>query len=179
MSILDEVNKRLDEGRLYSVPQKFRSPWYPPGRTIYATGSIKTLVSGIGTTSQEERDRVAELWADLDDFLSGDRMDLRPLDSSDNEFAKMALLEPSSDEVWEYRSVAPSPAFRIFGSFAAKDVFVALTWARRKDLGPKYSKEWRAAIQEFKEEWEINFGNVKPFSGSYPDDYFANARVID
>lgn len=178
MSILDEVKKRVGEGSLYSVPQKFQSPWYPPKRTIYATGLIKTLVNGIGTTSQEERERVAELWADLDDFLSGDRIDLRPLDSPDNEFAQMALLEPPSDEVWEYRSVAPSPAFRIFGSFAAQDVFVALTWARRKDLGPKYSKEWRAAIQEFKEEWEIYFGNVKPISGSYPNAYFANARVI-
>ncbi len=179
MSILDEVKKRFDEGGLYSVPQQFQSVWYPPKRTIFATGSIKTLINGIGTTNQEERIRVAELWADLDYFLSGDRIDLRPFDSLDNEYAHMALLEPPSDEVWEYRSVAPSPAFRIFGSFAAKDVFVALTWARRKDLGPKYSKEWRAAIQEFKEEWEIYFGNVKPFGGSYPDDYFANARVIN
>lgn len=178
MSILDEVKKRFDEGNLYSVPQKFKSPWYPSKRTIYATGSIKTLINGIGTTTQDERERVAELWADLDYFLSGDRIDLRPLDSLDNEYAHMALLEPPSYEVWEYRSVAPSPAFRIFGSFAAKDVFVALTWARRKDLGPKYSKEWRAAIQEFKEEWQLYFGNTPAFTGSYPDAYFANARVI-
>src|ERR1700678_2779980 len=174
MSILDEVKQRYDEGALYSVPQQFPSDWYPPKRVIYGTGSIRTLLDAIGITAQDEKNRIGELWADLDYFLAGDQIHLRPLDREDNEYAEMALLEPWPDEVWEFRSVAPSPAFRIFGSFAARDVFVALTWAQRKDLGPRYSKEWGAAIQEFKEEWKLYFGDTRPISGSYPDAYFLN-----
>ncbi|HVN29243.1 MAG TPA: hypothetical protein VMT64_12180 [Candidatus Binataceae bacterium] len=90
----------------------------------------------------------------------------------------MALLEPTSNEVWEIRSVDPKPSIRLFGSFVQKNHFVILTWAWRKELGGRYAKEWRAAIQEFKEEWETYFGRTRPISGSYPDAYLSNARVI-
>ena len=121
--------------------------------------------------------RVGGLQADLDYFMDGHRIDLRPLESKDR-FAYMALLEPSSNEVWEIRSIDPRPSIRLFGSFVSKDHFVALTWAWRKELGGRYAKEWRAAIQEFKEEWQGYFGNLLPLSGSYPDGYLTNARVI-
>jgi hypothetical protein len=176
MSILDEIERLCESGRLYSIPQSFQSPWYPPRRVIYGSGSLKTLLAGIGA-NEAERIRIGELWADLDYFLDGRRIDLRPLSSLD-EYAHMALLDPASDEVWEIRSVAPRPAIRLFGAFVKQDVFVALTWALRKELRHRYSKEWRAAIQEFKEEWSIYFGRTRPISGSYPDAYLSNARII-
>ena len=64
--------------------------------------------------SLRERIRAAELQADLDYFIDGKRMNLRPLMSVE-EYAQMALLEPPHAEVWEIRSVDPKPAIRIFG----------------------------------------------------------------
>ena len=75
-------------------------------------------------------------------------------------------------------SVDPKPSIRLFGSFVDKNRFVVLTWAWRKELGGRYAKEWRAAIQELREEWETYFGTDRPISGSYPDAYLSNARVI-
>jgi hypothetical protein len=113
----------------------------------------------------------------LDYFMDGRRLDLRPLGSVD-EYAHMAVLEPVRNEIWEIRSIDPKPSIRLFGSFASRNHFIVLTWARRKELGGRYSKEWRAVIQEFKEEWQSYFGALRPITGSYPDAYLSNARVI-
>jgi hypothetical protein len=173
MSLLDEINRLCLAGKLYKVPQGMP---LAQTRAIYASGLIRTLLSGVGLNTREKI-RAAELQADLDYFIDGNRINLRPLMSVE-EYAQMALLEPPSAEVWEIRSVDPKPAIRIFGSFAARNVFVALTWVWRKELSGRYAKDWRAAIQEFNEEWESYFGSVRPITGSYPDAYLSNARVI-
>jgi hypothetical protein len=137
---------------------------------------------GLNANAQEKI-RARELWADFDYFIDGHRIDLRSLFSLD-EYAFMALLEPPEYEVWEIRSIDPVPSLRVFGSFVQRNIFVALTWAARKDLSWRYSNEWKVAIQEYKEEWETYFGVARPHAGSYADannyhePYLSNARVI-
>lgn len=178
MSTWDEINSPTGK-RLYKVPQSF--PGLAEVRAIFCSGLVKNLVTGLNADA-EGKIRAREIWADFDYFIDGHRIDLRPLYSLD-EYAHMALLEPPDGEVWELRSVDP-PALRVFGSFTRRDVFVALTWATRKDLGGRYSKEWKVAIQEFREEWEVYFGTISPLAGSYADvnnyqeTYLSNARVI-
>jgi hypothetical protein len=174
MSLVDEVNKLCGAGHLYQVPQSGFQ--LPQRRTIYGSGLIRTLLSGIGA-DQDQRLRVLELQADFDYFIDGHKVNLRSLRSVE-ESAFMALLEPPSYEVWEIRSIDPAPSIRVFGSFVQLNTFVALTWAWRNELGAKYSSEWRAAIQEFKEEWELYFGTIRPISGRYPDAYLTNFRII-
>ena len=177
MSLLDEVNTLCRAGHLYKVPQSGFQ--LPQRRTIYGSGLIRTLLAGLGL-DQDQKIRVRELQADFDFFIDGHKIDLRPLGSV-GEPAFMALLEPPSYEVWEFRSIRspdPAPSIRVFGSFVQTNAFVALTWAWRKELGAKYSSEWRAAIQEFKEEWELYFGKFRALSGRYPDAYLTHARVI-
>lgn len=179
MSTWKQVNSPTGQA-IYDVPQSF--PGLQKRRTILCSGFIKNVLTGVNATAEEIM-RGRELWANLDYFIDGHRIFLRPLFST-GEPAFMALLEPPPNEVWEIRSIDPSPSLRIFGSFISKDVFVALTWAARKDLQGRYSKEWRVAIQEFKEEWQVYFGNRLPLSGSYAnvnkyqDTYLSNARVI-
>lgn len=176
MSLLDEVNRLCSEPNgLYRVPRSLPEGLHQ-GRFIYGSGLIRTFLSGADLNKRLQM-RVAELQADLDYFMDGRRIDLRPLGSIE-EYAYMALLEPPTNEVWEIRSVDPKPSIRVFGSFIHRNHFVVLTWAWRKELGGRYAKEWRAAIQEFKEEWEIYFGSKRPISGRYPDAYLSNARVI-
>lgn len=174
MSLLDEVNNLCLAGHLYKIPQAGFQ--LPQRRTIYGSGLIRTLLAGIGG-DQDQKIRARELQADFDFFIDGHRINLRSLGSVEDS-AFMALLEPPSYEVWDIRSIDPAPSIRVFGSFVQLNTFVALTWAWRKELGAKYSSEWRAAIQEFKEEWEMYFGTSRPFSGRYPDAYLTNFRVI-
>src|SRR5712692_9566878 len=132
MSLEDEVNRLcVLGGLLYQVPQSLPVP--RPRRVIYGSVGIKSLLSRSGGWSTQERIRIEELRVELDYFMDGRRIDLRPLLSL-NEYAHMAVLDPPADEVWEFRSVDPKPAMRVFGSFAARDKFIALTWAWRKDL---------------------------------------------
>jgi hypothetical protein len=179
MSTWNEVKSPTGQ-TLYRVPQSF--PGLPEKRTIYCSAFVRNLATGVNADT-EGKIRGRELRADFDYFIDGRKIYLRPLFSRD-EPAHMALLEPPDIEVWEIRSIDPSPSLRVFGSFTRKDVFVALTWAARRDLGGQFSKEWRAAIQEFREEWEVYFGTIRPLAGSYDDVnhyehiYLSNARVI-
>ena len=176
MSIIEAVNALLADGRLYRVPQSLPEG-LPQIRVIYASGLIRTLLSGIGLNTRGKI-RVGELQADLDYFMDGRRLDLRPLGNI-REYAYMAVLEPVHNDIWEIRSIDPKPSIRLFGSFVKRNQFVVFTWAWRKELGGRYAKEWRAVIQEFKEEWQAYFGALRPLSGSYPDAYLTNARVIN
>ena len=126
--------------------------------------------------SKALENRAYGLRAEIDWFIDGGRIFVRP-DFTDGD-GWMARLEPPGDEVWELRSLKPKPSLRVFGSIVRRDMFVALTWALRKDLGFKISEEWKEAVKQFKAEWQSYFGTLEPMTGSYPDDYLSKAKLI-
>lgn len=98
----------------------------------------------------------------------------------------MARLDKPVDEVWDIRSIDPSPALRVFGRFADRDLFVALIWSprsvevpasQRLPLGPRNSVEWRNAIVECKAEWNKLFPSYSPIHGGGIQEYVKDKFV--
>jgi len=171
-----ETIKRLtEENQLYLVPQSL--PGLPMVREFYATKPVMDLLfakladkklAGIGYG----------LRGQIDDFIDGKRLWVRP-DGEEGTNAWLARLDPVVDEVWEFRALKPKPSVRIFGTVPYKDCFIGLNWAKRKELGDRYSEEWVIAIQYFKDKWLEFFGTPCQHEfWSYPNDYLSNARFI-
>lgn len=143
---------------------------------MYASKPVGDLITGPWSDQQEEK-RAFELRAEIDWFIDGKRLFLRP-DYDIGTSAWLARLNPPGEEVWEIRSLKPKPSLRILGTFAQPDVFVALIWAKRTSLGAADSEQWKNVIDQFKQEWQNYFSELRPFSGNYPDDYISNAKLI-
>jgi hypothetical protein len=145
-------------------------------RRVYAFDTVRALIIG-PWDNQKEADRANELRAMIDWFIDGKPIYVRP-EREKGTRAILARLDPSNDEVWEFRSLKPRPSIRIFGTFIAKNVFIASNWAKRPALGAKNSEEWSDAIGQFKTVWEDCFSSFEPLHWSYPDDYLSHARFI-
>jgi hypothetical protein len=175
MSIQVQINRLRAAGTLHLIPQSW--PGLPRRRVFLACETVKTLVLGPLWHDKKEEERAYELRAEIDWFIDGNTIYVRP-ESEDGTKAMFARLDPSTDEVWTLRSLKPKPSLRIFGTFAERDVFVALHWAKRSDLGARDSEEWTDAIGQFKTEWRNCFFPLNPLQGSYPDAYLSNAKLI-
>ena len=79
--------------------------------------------------------------ADLERFILGKRIVVALY--RDHKDCLMARLDSPSDGVWELRILDSDPQLRIFGQFAARDVFVAL-------VGP-IEHEYVVTDEEFEE----------------------------
>lgn len=88
----------------------------------------------------------------------------------------MSRLDPERNEVWEIRCRDPKPGLRIFGSFIAKDQFVALLALPHECLNDE--DDWNKLIVRYKEEWAWHF-TAQPISGVYPNDYISDAVILD
>jgi hypothetical protein len=174
MLIQAKIKSLCDAGILSLIPQSW--PGLPKMRAMYASKLIGDLIMGPWSDQQEEK-RAFELRAEIDWFIDGKRLFLRP-DHEVGTSAWLARLDPPSEEVWEIRSIKPKPSLCILGTFAQRDVFVALIWAKRTSLGAGDSKEWEELIEQFKQEWHNYFSEFSPFTGHYPDDYISNAKLI-
>jgi hypothetical protein len=173
MSLEGKIKSLCETGVLSLIPQSW--PGLPRMRSVYASIPVRNLIEGPWSDKQEER-RAFELRAEIDWFIDGKPVYLR-VDYEVGTFAWLARLNPPSEEVWEIRSLKPKPSLRILGTFARRDVFIALIWAKRTVLGAGDSEQWKEVIQQFKQEW-INYFEVPPVSGTYPDDYISNTKLI-
>jgi hypothetical protein len=170
MSILEDINARVQEGRLfYLVPAL---PSDPVVRYVFVSKEINGLVIGPWQDAKLEY-RGGQLRAYLERFITGQLIGVAK-EPYHARTAYMAQLSPLREEVWEIRSRDPRPAIRVFGRFAQQDTFVALTWAYRKPLGGPNSHEWRDAIEITKAEWRKLFPTYDPFSGTTVNDYITD-----
>ena len=174
MSIYVEIGSRVNEGRLFTL-----FPAMPGSlmvRKMFISNEIKSMIFG-PWDEQPWEERCGRLRADFDYFMEGSLLPVaeKPFKGKTS---YMKRLEDHSDQVWEIRSRDPEPGLRIFGQFADKDVFVALTWHMRADLlGPK-SREWRDAILECKTEWRNLFPAYQPKTGGNLRDYVSNIVLV-
>lgn len=110
--------------------------------------------------------------AALDAFSEGRMISVR-LPPSKNVRAQLALLEPAGDEVWEFRIRNDRPQLRIFGHFAEKDLFVALTHAQRDAIIT--DEDWEKQKQRCRKEWNRFLSPFNPHTGQTADDYVSDA----
>ena len=175
MSILDEVNDWHVRGRLFLVPTLFEPT---QARIMFLSTELQAQVYGPTWPSPQEEDRWTALQADLEAYVSGDVLAVAKHPFKGGRDAYLKRLHQARDEVWEIRSRNPEPQIRIFGRFAAKDVFIAFTWAERPTLGGPSSRAWRDAIVRCKTEWRRLFFAYDPFIGATYDDYISNIILV-
>lgn len=184
MSIRGEIRERIAEGRLFALEPVIERDQV--SRTMLISREIKDLLSGPWEDVHIER-RAGRLRADLERFLKGQVVGLclTPYEAAS---AYMGRLDQPKDEVWDIRSVDPSPGLRVFGRFAEVDIFIALLWvprskhlcwSERKPLGDRHSLEWQLAIIECQQKWEELFPGYSPVHGDNVNDYVsANAFPV-
>jgi hypothetical protein len=127
MSIEDEINRLCADGTLYNVPQSW--PGLPAVRVVYVSSEVRQMLFGPWQDKQH-RDRGNDVRAWVDKFIDGKRIYVRP-DGVEGTDAELARLDPPNDEVWTLRDLKPRPSIRVFGTFALRNILVALNWAWR------------------------------------------------
>lgn len=175
MSIYDEVIHRVNEKRLFRLLPAL--PRIGHVRQMFISDEIRGLFDGPWHIPEWEA-RCGSLRADLDRFIEGAVIPVaeKPFKGKTSYLKRLV---PDSDEVWEIRSRDPKPGIRVFGRFARKDVFVALTWAEREPLLGPSSREWRIARVACKTEWRKLFPAYEPISsGANFHDYLSNFFLV-
>jgi hypothetical protein len=184
MSIHEVIAGHLND-RLFRLELIFDSD--DTQRDLLISEETKELLEGPWANKNLER-RCKRLEADLETFARG-KMVRACLNPREHDRAFMGRLAPPADEVWDIRSVDPSPALRVLGSFADRDCFVALTCHPRSrtikgidrpPLGPWGSREWRNATNECKIKWRQLFHPYQPVHSETDNihDYISDSVVL-
>jgi hypothetical protein len=135
-------------------------------RFIFVATGLATMLDGPWEELEMEI-RWRRVRADLEQFVTGGIIVV-------GETGYMKALKPEADEIWEIRCIDPDPSVRIFGSFAEKDVFVALGQRYRQQLAEIGSPEWAEAIRACKADWRRLFFTYRPHSGSKINEYISD-----
>jgi len=73
----------------------------------------------------------------------------------------LCLLTPTSECVWEIRSVRPKPSMRVFGLFAERDSFIATNFEYREVLSDD-EIQWDLQMRTAKHVWTRIFPALTP-----------------
>ncbi len=177
MSIRDEINRCVGDGRLFQVFPML--PGSSVGRVLLASQEVYRLVTGPWVDEKEEI-RSGRLWADFDRFTEGRLISV----ALDTPYRKpkttyLARMDPGRDEVWEIRSRDPKPGIRVFGRFSEQNIFLALNWEYRESLGGPGSREFNLEIQKCKAEWRKRLPSYPPAIGTNVNEYLSeNAFLV-
>jgi len=171
MSIRDEINARIKEGRLFRL--KPINEKDDQRRTVLLSEELHRMVSGPWADGAMGA-RCARLRGDLENLVTAEFITAcwDPFKARNEQIGRLHRVE---DEVWDLRSQEPKPGLRAFFRFAEKDVFVVLTvtprsvpvsWLSRVPLLDRESREWRNAIIECRTEWKKLFPVHEPVHGT-------------
>lgn len=132
MSITDEIFYRVEEGRLVPIlPVSWNMAAVK--RRVFVGVNLHHQLKD---PNSDDPDRMDDLKADLVSFLT-----LNWIPPS-----MLRHLKPKKRGVWAFRSHQHDPQIRVFGHFAAKDVFVAFF----SELRATWAEDWtRIGILRF------------------------------
>lgn len=170
MSIRPEMKEELAKHRdakVLILIEKMALP-FNQVRPVYMVPKLFDRIFG---PSAEETKRMGFLEADLHRFINGDKITVGHAEEP------TCFLKPLNNcrEVWEIRSRDPKPSLRIFGRFAGKDAFVAITMQHRTILDHIRSRAWAVEIRRCATEWTRLFPHLEPHTGNSTHDYVSNA----
>lgn len=174
MSIEETIEAHMAAGTLQWVRNTIE-----PIRRLYVSTVLDLALEG--NCGNEEQ--WAEILSDFHQFAAGSYdVKVRRLGRYSDvdekaDMVRLAQLRPGDpEEIWEIRIVwqdPEEPQIRIFGRFAARDCFVALTWEYRTGLD--YSVAMRACLAA----WNALFPEDDCWKGKYFDGYLSKARFVD
>jgi hypothetical protein len=180
MPIRELWKKRVQDGEL--VKLSFLIPGPAEGRTVLLSPEIDALISGPWEDG-EMRNRCYRLRVDLENILSGAGLTYCDIPREAKEKHQIGRLDPVEDNIFDIRSVEPSPGLRIIFHFVEKDVLVLHT-CRPRSINVAWlttlpiisEKLWRRAISYSKDQWSVLFPLHEP-PGDSIHDYLSNAIV--
>lgn len=177
--------ERIQAGELFKLD--FLIPGRSEVRTVLLSPELHGLVYGPWENSPMG-ERCARLRAELENLLAGEPVTVCWTPGKARSDHQIARLDPAEDDLFDLRSVDPSPGLRVLFHFAAKDVIVThlcsprsvkVSWLDRVPLLDRKSKAWRNAIKESKATWSILFPGHAPHSGIKVDDYISDAVILE
>lgn len=121
--------------------------------------------------------RGSQLRQFLDQFTEGKKITISEEPYKKPNTTYMAPIDPVEDRVFDIRN-RDKPAVRVLGAFAERDVFVALIWDYRVNLGGPDSKEWRDFRERCKAEWRKRFFMYEPLSGVNRNELATNIILV-
>ncbi len=173
MSIEGAIEDQVEAGRLVCLWSEITGD--ETTRTMYVSREILEAVIG-PFAENRDGERLSEFRQTLDSFLEGGEFSVAEDPHCKPSDAMIARIDPVTSEIWDIRSVAPSPGIRALGGFAKKDTFITLTWNYRENLdGPG---EWSAEIERCISAWCDLFGSIPPFHGATLHDYLSNFYAV-
>lgn len=174
MSIRDEIQNRIDEGRLFYLPPLLESD--PCVRSMFVSEYVFNFLNDPFEDRDDER-RAAQLRASLDRFSIGATITIaqEPYDKPKNTY--MSPLDPKADRVFQIRDRV-KPSIRVAGMFSERDSFVALAWEYRKNLGGPTDRSWRDIRERAKNEWRNLFHPYNAFLGERNEDLASNTLSV-
>lgn len=141
-------------------------------RTLFVTQEIQDAIRL--PHPKNEAVALAEFRETLDAFLEGGALSVGLDPFQKDAHAQIARVHPVSEELWDFRIVAPKDQIRAFGAFSEHDTFVCLTWNYRGAIGNDFDSE----VERARQAWRTLFGEAPPFKGKSVDDYLSNAYVV-
>jgi hypothetical protein len=187
MLIFDLVNAHCQTRDLVPFEADYRetrtptSRFFNEPRELYLAPAIYDCLEPPGEYCVNEcgdPDRWDTVGADLVTFVEGNLLNVRRLgyDRDSGVPAHMVrLMSRGADEpsgIWEVRVTDLDFQMRLFGAFAAWNVFVALTWRDRDDL------DFGDAMRDCASEWVRLFGFLPPHEGGFPNGYLSNTNPV-
>lgn len=166
MLIRDVIESAVADGRLVAIRPVV--PWAGTPRGFLVCAPLRDQMhSGKSDPDPKMRGRWATLEAAMSFFVEGNYVTE----------GLIKQLKPEKFEHWELRSRKPRPSMRVFGRFAARDVFIGTHVRLRQELGGMWSPQFEHEKLVCEQHWKAA-GLPPPFSDP-PDfryeQYMSNA----
>lgn len=172
MSIGDVVKARVAERRLFLLrPVDPRLPVRRP--MLLGEAMQRAVIDGPWQDEEEEIRLGVVLRAELERFVLGEPLWITLNGAGRPKLEDFKRLRGAT-EVWEFKGKTP-PQVRVFGRFAAKDVFVATHWIWRRDIPDDDPKEWKREFRRCRTTWTNLFRPYPPHTGVEVDDYVGDS----
>jgi hypothetical protein len=161
------IRALIREQRLVGLPRLYRGD-KRVRCMLLARGVADAVIGPSGGMPEDER--MAQFRGNLDGFSVGELITIARHPFAKPWDADLAPLDPVSSLVWDFRVLDPPNGIRCAGFFAAKDVFVALTWDYREEVEPS---DWHDLITECQAMWDDLFPHIAPHYGEFPNAYIS------
>jgi hypothetical protein len=169
MSIRELWTKRVRDCELFKLG--FMIPGGgPERRTVLLSPEMNKLVCGPWENSDTGA-RFARLRAELENILAGERLVVCWTPGKGRHNHQIGRLDPPEDNIFDIRSLDPSPGLRVIFHFAEKDVLFthscyprsrSVSWFDSMPLLDRRSKHWSRAIKDSKQNWSMLFPKYDP-----------------
>lgn len=144
-------------------------PSAPAIREIFASAEVRDGASPPWPKFRTGM-RHAAFRATLDHFSEGNKISVAEDPFRKPSYAFLARVDPVEDEFWDIRCLRVDDGIRCFGGFGGRDLFIALTWEFRDEIGDQFDDE----VKRCKAEWKKLFGPLTPQRGNNLDEYITN-----